>query len=121
MASCFAPITFPPCPILSWLEKSDGRLVSSFLLYILLTFIYCNTYFLTIPQELVATGNLLSVNPDRIVLKRVVLSGHPFKVHKKSAVIRFMFFNPEDIRWFRPVKLRTKYGCKGHIKESLGK
>ncbi|XP_001601694.3 pre-rRNA-processing protein TSR1 homolog [Nasonia vitripennis] len=96
VGTVFAPITFPPCPVLCYLEKKDGSL------------------------ELVATGNLLSVNPDRLVIKRVVLSGHPFKVHKRSAVIRFMFFNREDILWFKPVKLRTKYGRKGHIKEPLG-
>lgn len=60
------------------------------------------------------------MSPDRLVTKRIILSGHPFKVHKKSAVIRFMFFNREDIKWFKPVELRTKYGRKGHIKEPLG-
>ncbi|KAJ9601640.1 hypothetical protein L9F63_000173, partial [Diploptera punctata] len=96
VASVFAPIMFPPAPVLVFKEKKDGS------------------------QEMVGTGNLLSVNPDRIIAKRVVLSGHPFKVHKRSAVIRFMFFNREDIDWFKPVELRTKYGRRGHIKESLG-
>jgi hypothetical protein len=33
-----------------------------------------------------------SVNPDRLVLKQIVLNEYPFKIHKKSAVIRFMLF-----------------------------
>lgn len=56
VASFYAPIQFPPSPILCFKENPDTTL------------------------RLVANGILLSCNPDRVILKRVVLSGHPLKV-----------------------------------------
>jgi hypothetical protein len=44
--------------------------------------------------ELVATGTFVDSEPKRIVAKRIILTGHPFKIHKRSAVIRYMFFSP---------------------------
>lgn len=72
-----------------------------------------------VPQ-LVATGSVEDCNPDRVVLKRVVLTGYPVKVHKKKAAVRYMFFNPEDVKWFSPLEVWTKHGRRGRIKESLG-
>ncbi|RVE45775.1 hypothetical protein evm_009575 [Chilo suppressalis] len=96
VASFFAPIQFSPSTVLCFKEKRNTKL------------------------QLIASGVLLSCNPDRLVIKRIILSGHPYKVNKKSAVIRFMFFNRDDVMYYKPCKLRTKYGRTGHIKEPLG-
>ena len=64
-------------------------------------------------------GTLKECNPDRVVLKKVVLSGYPVRVHKGKAVVRWMFHTAEDVRWFRPLQLWTRRGRHGHIQVSL--
>ncbi|KAJ2450358.1 ribosome biogenesis protein tsr1 [Coemansia sp. RSA 2336] len=97
VGTVFAPIQFGTVPVSLYLPSSKGAL-----------------------PTLVGTGSSLEVNPSRILAKRVILTGAPFKIHRRSAVIRYMFFNPEDVNWFKPIQLYTKYGRVGHIKESLG-
>ena len=43
--------------------------------------------------ELVAMGSYKDPDTTRVIVKRIVLSGHPFKVHRKTATVRYMFFN----------------------------
>lgn len=70
--------------------------------------------------ELVAMGSFMNPDTTRIIAKRIILTGHPFKVHRKSATVRYMFFNPDDVQYFKPIQLHTKHGRSGHIRESLG-
>ncbi len=49
---------------------------------------------------LVGSGGVVGVNPSRVIVKRVILSGHPYKINKRSAVIRYMFFNRGTSTYF---------------------
>lgn len=70
--------------------------------------------------ELIGQGTFLNCDHKRVTAERVVLTGHAVKIHKKLVTVRYMFFNPEDINWFKAVPLFTKSGRTGFIKESLG-
>lgn len=70
--------------------------------------------------QLVATGTVVASDQSRVVAKRVILTGHPYKIHKKIVTVRYMFFNAEDVNWFKALQLWTKRGRSGYIKESLG-
>ena len=66
------------------------------------------------------SGALFSIDPSRIIIKRVLLSDYPFRAHGRKSTVRFMFFNRKDIEWFKPIELKTRYGRRGHIREPLG-
>ncbi|KAI8807558.1 hypothetical protein BJ742DRAFT_310548 [Cladochytrium replicatum] len=96
VATVYAPIQFGQGPVILFSALADGE------------------------TKLVATGSVLNMDVKRIIAKRLILTGHPFKINKRSAVIRFMFFNPKDVLYFKPVQLVTKLGRIGHIRESVG-
>ena len=65
--------------------------------------------------ELVAYGTFLNADAQRIIAKRIILTGHPFKVHKKTATVRYMFFNPvEYLMWIFLLSNPplTELGCR---------
>lgn len=106
VATAYCPIMYPPAPVLAFLPSSTYQSASSKRFYD--------------SSEYVAFGSLLNVDPLRMNIKRIVLTGYCVRVHKRGAVVRFMFFNAEDVRWFTPVQLRTKNGLVGEIREPLG-
>lgn len=65
-------------------------------------------------------GNTLLPDPFKLILKRIIFTGYPFKAKKKTAVVRYMFFNTEDVEYYKKNDVYTKNGLKGKIKESLG-
>lgn len=71
-------------------------------------------------DALVAWGSLQKADPLKVIVKRATLTGYPFRCRKRKAVVRYMFFNPTDIKWFKPVELSTKKGLRGHVICSLG-
>ncbi|GMJ10585.1 hypothetical protein like AT1G42440 [Hibiscus trionum] len=97
IASIYAPISFPPLPLIV-LKGAAGAGT----------------------PVIAAVGSLRSVDPDRIILKKIILTGYPQRVSKLKATVRYMFHNPEDVRWFKPVEVWTKCGRRGRVKEPVG-
>ncbi|KAJ2895537.1 Ribosome biogenesis protein BMS1/TSR1 [Zalerion maritima] len=74
----------------------------------------------SLPLHLAATGTALPPSTSRVVAKRIILTGHPYHIHRKVVTIRYMFFNREDVQYFKALPLWTKRGRIGHVKEALG-
>lgn len=51
--------------------------------------------------------NSLSFSHSRHVSTslQVILTGHPIRVRKKFAVVKHMFYDPMDVRWFKPAEM----------------
>jgi len=103
IASFIGPITWGSVPALFFQRTSPDAETSSIL-----------------PLTLVGTGTSLPPSSKRVIAKRIILTGHPYKIHKKLVTVRYMFFNREDVEWFQALQLWTRRGRSGYIKESLG-
>lgn len=68
----------------------------------------------------IGRGSVLDANANRVIVKTAVLTGYPVSIHRRVVTVRYMFFNKEDVNWFKAVPLKTRWGCAGTIKESLG-
>nr|CCM13110.1 hypothetical protein, conserved [Leishmania guyanensis] len=102
MATFFGPISYNPCPLLLFQVPSLEEHVEGN------------------PLRLACFGGALPPNPETLLLKRTVLSGRVAVIHKKQVVIKYMFFNDEDIKWFKPVDLYTKLGRRGKVTKPVG-
>jgi pre-rRNA-processing protein TSR1 len=51
---------------------------------------------------------------------QVVLTGMPIRVRQRFAVVKHLFYDPLDVRWFKPAELVTKCGLRVKIKEPVG-
>ncbi|EJS44382.1 tsr1p [Saccharomyces arboricola H-6] len=98
IATCIAPVDFTQSPAIFFkASPTDAKQI-----------------------ELVGHGTFLNADHSRILAKRAILTGHPFRFHKTVVTVRYMFFRPEDVEWFKSIPLFTKSGRSGFIKESLG-
>ena len=70
--------------------------------------------------RLIATGTAMPPSTSRVIAKRIILTGHPYKIHRRLVTVRYMFFNREDVAWFKALQLWTRRGRSGFVKESLG-
>lgn len=97
MATFVGPVTWGAVPVLFFRRSSSGA-----------------------GLKLIGTGTALPPSTSRVVAKRVILTGHPFHIHKKMVTVRYMFFSREDVEWFKALPLWTRRGRSGYIKEALG-
>ena len=97
IATVYAQLTYPEVPVFLFRPNAEYTMM-----------------------QYIAIGKTWNSDCNRILLKKIVLTGYPLKIHKKKAVVRYMFFNPEDVNYFKPVPIHTKFGLKGNITESLG-
>lgn len=98
IATCIAPVDFTQSPAIFFKPSTTERT----------------------GIELIGHGTFLNADHTRVMAKRAILTGHPFRFHKNVVTIRYMFFNPQDVEWFKSIPLFTKTGRSGFIKESLG-
>lgn len=71
--------------------------------------------------RIAATGTVLSVDESTEIVKKLKLTGAPYKIFKNTAFVKDMFNSALEIAKFEGAAIKTVSGVRGQIKRALSK
>lgn len=71
--------------------------------------------------RIAATGTVMSVDESSEIVKKLKLTGTPYKIFKNTAFIKDMFNTSLEIAKFEGASIKTVSGIRGQIKRALSK